>query len=61
MDMAIWRSIGGSLSAKGKASIHDLHNLDFDESFLDKTKRNRVLKVFLVPKISNVLKYSPIA
>lgn len=59
--MAIWRSIGGSLSAKGKASIHDLHNLDFDESFLDKTKRNRVLKVFLVPKISNVLKYSPIA
>ena len=59
--MAIWRSIGGSLSAKGKASIHDLHTLDFDESFFDQTKRNMVLKVFLVPKISNVLKYSPIA
>lgn len=61
MDMAIWRSIGGNLSAKGKASIHDLHTLDFDESFLDQKKRNRVLKVSLVPKISNVLKYSPIA
>ena len=61
MDMAIWRSIRGSLSAKGKASIHDLHTLDFDESFLGQTKRNRVLKISLVPKVSNVLKYSPMA